>query len=184
MCGIAGIVSNNNDQKNRMVQMLKEQRHRGPDFSDYSELSGCILGHNRLSIIDINSRSNQPFCDSTNRYSLVFNGEIYNYLELKEELPYEFKTNSDTEVLLAAYLKWGKDCLNKFIGMFSFAIWDNQEQELFAARDRFGVKPFHYYQNDSEFIFASEIKTLFAGGVAKKMNKRVWANYFCFTHFL
>lgn len=179
MCGIAGIVSNQNDHEERMSSMLKAQQHRGPDFSDFCQLSICTLGHNRLSIIDLKSRSNQPFIDMSKRYSLSFNGEIYNYLELKRELSYKFQTNSDTEVLLAAYLEWGKDCLKRFIGMFSFAIWDNQKQQLFAARDRFGVKPFYFHHNSDEFIFASEIKTLFASGVSKRASKKAWANYFC-----
>lgn len=183
MCGIAGIISNQNNHEERMSSMLKAQHHRGPDFSDFDTFSGCTLGHNRLSIIDINPRSNQPFVDNTERYTLVFNGEIYNYLELREELTYDFQTNSDTEVLLAAYLQWGKNCLDKFIGMFSFAIWDRQEQELFAARDRFGVKPFYYHHDNSEFIFASEIKAVFASGISRQMNKKVWANYFCFGSY-
>ncbi|MGK4569288.1 asparagine synthase (glutamine-hydrolyzing) [Flavobacterium sp. 3HN19-14] len=141
----------------------------------------AFLGHNRLSIIDLSDDANQPFLDASGRFAMVFNGEIYNYLELKKELTdYPFKTESDTEVLLAAYLKWGKKALEKCNGMFSFAIWDRQDNTLFAARDRFGVKPFYYAVLNGQFYFSSEIKALFAAGIAKKRNQKVWANYFTY----
>ena len=113
---------------------------------------------NRLAIIDLSAKSNQPFIDNLGRYVLVFNGEIYNYIEIKAELQnqYDFKTESDTEVLLAAFIIYGESCLEKFNGMFAFAIWDHQEKKLFAARDRFGVKPFYYTSFDNTFYFSSE----------------------------
>lgn len=118
--------------------------------------------------------------DATGRYWLIFNGEVYNYLEIRPQLEQEFnfRTRTDSEVVLYAYIKWGPACLDKFIGMFSFAIWDNKEKVLFAARDRFGVKPFHYaFDNAHNFLFASEIKTLFAGGAAQLPNENIWAAY-------
>lgn len=128
--------------------MLKSIRHRGPDASGIYHNGKCLLGHNRLSIIDLSKEANQPFSDTSGRYQLIFNGEIYNYKELKAEIGgrYDFKTSSDTEVLLATYIVFGKDCLEKLNGMFAFAIWDKEKKELFAARDRFGVKPFYYHQ--------------------------------------
>ncbi|HET7361705.1 MAG TPA: asparagine synthetase B, partial [Salinimicrobium sp.] len=140
--------------------MLQKQAHRGPDNSGiFIDAGFAGLGHARLAIIDLTSEANQPFQDNSDRYSLVFNGEIYNYVELKNELrsTYQFKTSSDTEVLLAAYLHWGKDCLSRLKGMFSFAIWDRDSKSLFAARDRFGVKPFFYSEEKGTMYFASEI---------------------------
>jgi asparagine synthase (glutamine-hydrolysing) len=177
MCGIVGIIGERGN-KETILKMLATQSHRGLDATGFWSDKKAFLGHNRLSIIDLSSDSNQPFVDASKRYQLIFNGEIYNYLELKEELAYDFKTNSDTEVLLATYIKWGKECLNKLNGMFSFAIWDTIEEKLFAARDRFGVKPFFYHFSNNTFYFASEIKTLHTAGVQKKHNKAVWANYF------
>lgn len=182
MCGISGIIGNNSNT-NVLSKMIETQKHRGPDSSGKYVKKGVFLGHNRLSIIDLSEAANQPFIDNTERYVLVFNGEIYNYLELKSELDYNFKTNSDTEVLLAAYIKWGKECLHKLNGMFSFAIWDSFERKLFTARDRFGVKPFYYHFSENTFYFASEIKTLHVAGFKKTPNEKVWANYFVYGSY-
>jgi asparagine synthase (glutamine-hydrolysing) len=184
MCGIAGIIGNDFDN-NKLSEMLDAQNHRGPDYTGKWSDNTCSLGHNRLSIIDLSKESNQPFIDNSERFTLVFNGEIYNYIELKEELRdiYNFKTASDTEVLIAAYSIWGKECLSKLNGMFSFAIWDIKEQKLFAARDRFGVKPFNYSVKESSLAFSSEIKTLHALGISQKPNKKVWANYFVYGSY-
>ena len=181
MCGIAGIVGHEN--VGRIDEMLKVQKHRGPDNTSMWNDNLIQLGHNRLSIIDLSEDANQPF--ENDNYVLVFNGEIYNYLEIKSELEkeYSFKTNSDTEVLLMAYQKWGKECLKQFNGMFSFAIWDKKENILFAARDRFGVKPFYYTMENGVLYFASEIKALFAAGIKKEPNKKVWANYFVYGSY-
>ncbi len=114
------------------------------------------------------------------RYTIVFNGELYNYRELKEILQhkgYQFRSQSDTEVILACYDAWGVDCLQQFDGMFAFAIWDEKEQMLFAARDRFGEKPFYYYRDKEQLLFSSEMKGLWAAGVEKKMNERMLFNY-------
>lgn len=185
MCGIAGIISSRPVTQD-LNKMLRQQAHRGPDHTGtYVDEGFAGLGHNRLSIIDLTSDANEPFRDNSGRYFLSFNGEIYNYIELREELKdhYSFKTASDTEVLLAAYIIWGKDCLHRFNGMFSFAIWDSQEKILFAARDRFGVKPFHYSQEKGSLYFSSEIKTLQSVLERSNPNKRVWANYFTYGSY-
>jgi asparagine synthase (glutamine-hydrolysing) len=184
MCGIAGIIGEYKDIQ--LDAMLASQQHRGPDATGkYFDHGFSALGHNRLSIIDLSTEANQPFKDDSGRYVLVFNGEIYNYIEIKAELhsQYNFKTESDTEVLLAAFIIYGKSCLEKFNGMFSFAIWDNLEKKLFAARDRFGVKPFYYSLFQNTLYFSSEIKALHAAGMAKKPNEKVWASYFAFGSY-
>lgn len=184
MCGIAGIVGK--DAKlSTLKKMLYSQSHRGPDNTGVWEEEFTVLGHNRLSIIDLSRNANQPFIDNYERYVVSFNGEIYNYVELKEELKnkYTFKTNSDTEVLLAGYIVWGKNCLSKFNGMFSFAIYDIKDKSLFAARDRFGVKPFYYHLNKDTLFFSSEIKAIHSAGIEKTQNEQVWANYLVYGSY-
>lgn len=184
MCGIAGIIGVG-AKKTSIDAMLASQAHRGPDAQKIHLKKGVALGHNRLSIIDLSAAADQPFYSQDGRYILVFNGEIYNYLELKLSLEdsYNFQTQSDTEVLLAAFLHWGNECLPRLNGMFSFAIWDSQEERLFAARDRFGVKPFYYQMAEDGFYFASEIKSLFAAGISKIPNEEVWASYFAYGSY-
>ena len=180
MCGIAGIIGFNANQQN-ILKMLEAQKHRGPDFTAHWAIENKIaFGHNRLSIIDLTQGANQPFFSDCGNFVMIFNGEIYNYLELRKSLQskYVFKTQSDTEVLLNAYREWGENCLEQCNGMFAFAIWNINEQSLFAARDRFGVKPFYYFFDQTNFYFASEINTLFAAGVTKKANDKVWLNFF------
>ena len=184
MCGIAGIIGNYN--LHQLDAMLQSQYHRGPDFTGkYTDEGFATLGHNRLAIIDLSPHSNQPFFDTSGRYVITFNGEIYNYIELKSELNnhYDFKTESDTEVLLAAFIIYGKQCLQKLNGMFAFAIWDSQEKKFFAARDRFGVKPLFYSIKNSTFYFSSEIKALHVAGVSKSPNEKVWASYFAYGSY-
>lgn len=180
MCGIAGIIGVNANTTNISI-LLETQKHRGPDHSDfYCDEKKVALGQNRLSIIDLSSEANQPYTSDCGNYVLTFNGEIYNYIELKHELrsKYTFRTKSDTEVLLNAFREWGEKCLEKLNGMFSFAIWNKKEQSLFVARDRFGVKPFYYFFDNSNFYFASEIKTLWSIGVPKITHDKVWSNFF------
>lgn len=180
MCGIAGIIGAK-AQSQSLESMLEVQHHRGPDFTGTWIRPGeIVLGHNRLSILDLSNAANQPFHSEDGRYHLVFNGEIYNYLEIRNELKgsYHFKTQSDTEVLLQAFIRWGEGCLSRFNGMFSFAIWDKYEKKLFAARDRFGVKPFYYGILDGTLYFSSEIPPLFQFGFPKNANLSVWADYF------
>ena len=159
--------------------MVRVQRHRGPDdagvYLDASGLAG--LGHNRLSIIDLSNSGHQPMQSAYGGYWIVFNGEIYNYRELRAELSdYPFSSATDTEVILAAYCRWGEACLERFQGMFAFLIWDERKRSLFAARDRFGVKPL-YYQAGSTLRIASEIKALHAGGIPAEPDERTWATY-------
>jgi asparagine synthase (glutamine-hydrolysing) len=140
---------------------------RGPDGQGclVLENDGIGLGHRRLSIIDLSSAGAQPMQSADGRYVIVFNGEIYNYLEIRRELltrGHVFRSHSDTEVLLQAYICWGPQCLERFVGMFAFAIWNRQTRELFAARDRLGIKPFYYFYDGKRLIFASEIKSIFA----------------------
>ena len=184
MCGIAGILGDYNEYQ--LDAMLGSQHHRGPDATGkYFDDGLAALGHNRLAIIDLSAQSNQPFTDPSGRYVLVFNGEIYNYIELKEELrdQYDFKTESDTEVLMATFIVFGRGCLEKLNGMFSFAIWDCQDKKLFAARDRFGVKPFYYSIKNQSFYFSSEIKALHASGISKVPDEKVWASYFAYGSY-
>lgn len=162
--------------------MIAAQRHRGPDgeriYVDPEMLSG--LGHNRLSIIDLSEAGSQPMRGCGDRYVAVLNGEIYNYLELRKELEgeYTFRSKSDTEVLLAAYGKWGPACLERLIGMFAFVIWDEKEKTAFIARDRFGVKPLYYHERtDGALLIASEIRSLHAAGCPRVPNEEAWATY-------
>jgi asparagine synthase (glutamine-hydrolysing) len=166
MCGIAGIYRQDSSEcpgiKRHLKVMEKLQVHRGPDAQDVWVNEEAYVGfaHQRLSIIDLSESANQPMKDEAGNI-IVFNGEIYNYLELKRELGEgNFKTTSDTEVILVAYQKWGRDCVKHFRGMFAFAIWDNSEKRLFCSRDHFGIKPFYYTVQKGTFYFASEIKTL------------------------
>lgn len=168
MCGIFGIYSDSNDIdfQQRMSIMANKLAHRGPDDSGIflSDSGNLYLGHRRLSIIDLSEHGHQPMT-YRNRYTIVFNGEIYNYLELRcilNNKGYSFTTQSDTEVILAAYDKWGETCVNHFNGMWAFCIWDSVSENLFCSRDRFGIKPFYYINSGDLFVFASEIKALTA----------------------
>ena len=184
MCGIAGIIGNG-IQESEVEEMLLSIAHRGSDARGiYKDKGFAVLGHNRLSIIDLSHEADQPLTDPTGRYHLSFNGEIYNYQELRREIGarYTFRTSSDTEVLLASYILYGKSCLERLNGMFAFSIWDSKEKKLFGARDRFGVKPFYYSNINNKFLFASEIKAI---RCVKSVgpNESVWANYFCFGSY-
>lgn len=177
MCAIAGIINSIND--NRISQMLSIMNHRGPDFSKYIKFGNAMLGHNRLSIIDVHQRANQPMISNNGKFAIVFNGEIYNYVELKNKLKnfYNFKTKSDTEVLLAAYQKWGIDCLDQLNGAFAFCIYDKEKNKAFLARDRFGQKPIFFWKNNSILSFASEIKAFKALGYKFEADLTTWNAY-------
>jgi asparagine synthase (glutamine-hydrolysing) len=174
MCGILGTIGNIPEKK-VFINSLGKIKHRGPDDDGffYDAKAGIALGQNRLSIIDLSEAGHQPFISQDGRYTLVFNGEIYNYLELREELKsdFDFRTNTDTEVLLAAFIKWGKDCVSRFNGMFAFALWDKKVERLFCARDRLGIKPFYYFGNSDSLIFASEIKALLGFGIPRVVDQ-------------
>jgi asparagine synthase (glutamine-hydrolysing) len=171
MCGIAGIINFNDLPVSEFAikQMTGTLSHRGPDAEGFFISNGIALGHRRLSILDLSTGANQPFFDNSGRYIIVFNGEIYNFNEVKLLLPeYNFKTTGDTEVLIAAFAKWGAPCIEHFKGMFAFAIWDTKEKSVTVARDRLGVKPLYYYQNNDTFIFASEIRSILSSGLVKR----------------
>ena len=168
MCGIAGIINKSNPPgPSEIGLMIADIGYRGPDGLGQICLNGdCIaLGHRRLSILDLSEAGNQPMASTDGRFWLVYNGEIYNYLEVRKDLEtlgHVFRSQSDTEVLLVAYMQWGAECLQHFMGMYAFAIWDRQRKELFAARDRLGIKPFFYRETPFGIIFASEIKSILA----------------------
>ena len=193
MCGIAGIISPNPDliSTTRLQKMADALVHRGPDGEGYwiNENKSVGFAHRRLSVIDLSEAAAQPMHyatggspPSTQRYTITYNGEIYNYPEIKRQLAskgYTFRTGSDTEVVLAAYDCYKEECLQYFDGMFAFAIWDEREQTLFAARDRFGEKPFFYFFDEANntFLFGSEIKALWAAGVEKNADEEALLYY-------
>jgi len=183
MCGIAAAVAPTGACRHVVASMIDALPHRGPDASGtyVSPLGRACLGHRRLSIIDLSDAGRQPMADATGALHLVFNGEIYNYLELRAELAdgYPFRTRTDSEVLLAAIGRWGIDgALDRCLGMFAFVCWDERNQTLTAVRDRFGVKPLFYsLAADGRLLIASEIKALHAGGVAAEPDVETWAGY-------
>lgn len=188
MCGIAGIIQREPlHRKEKVHQMMQVLSHRGPDGEGLwqNDTGTAILGHRRLAIIDTSDAAAQPLHYTSqsgfvNRYSIVYNGEIYNYPELKQQLEkhgYSFNTRSDTEVILAAYDHWDEECVSYFDGMFAFAIWDEEEQELFAARDRFGEKPFFYMHEKGSLFFASEMKAIWATGTHRSVNLKMLFNF-------
>ncbi|MBU6158288.1 MAG: asparagine synthase (glutamine-hydrolyzing) [Bacteroidetes bacterium] len=188
MCGISGIVSADPAEAHmeRLRSMTDALTHRGPDGEGYWQHPSLpvLFGHRRLAVMDLTPSAAQPF-SFQDRYTLVFNGEIYNYLEIKNILlqkGYHFRTHSDTEVLVAAYDCWKEACLQYFDGMFAFAIWEESSKRLFVARDRFGEKPLYYAQTTSSFLFASECKALWRAGVSRAPNHLMLLNYFANGH--
>lgn len=191
MCGINGFIPGTtlSMQKLPVVKKMNGKlAHRGPDHDGIWQDDTVCLGHRRLSIIDLSAESNQPFLSNDGRYVIIYNGELYNYRELKLELqrssqgsgsiPYFFKTGSDTEVVLAAYIRWGNKCLDYFNGMYAFAIYDTKENKLLVARDRLGVKPLYYYYGDEGFLFSSEIRPIVHSGIRSfSLNREVIAEY-------
>ncbi|MDM7922907.1 MAG: asparagine synthase (glutamine-hydrolyzing) [Pyrinomonadaceae bacterium] len=184
MCGIAGIAgsTDQNAATESVKRMTNSLSHRGPDAEGIFTEDGIALGHRRLSIIDLSEAANQPLYDETGRFVLILNGEIYNYRELKKDLAaYPFKTDSDTEVILAAYAKYGTECLSRLNGMFAFAIWDRRDKDLFIARDRIGVKPLYYALSGGKLLFASEIRAILDTGlVDRSLNPRAVREYLMF----
>jgi asparagine synthase (glutamine-hydrolysing) len=181
MCGINGLfgLETISDPRSSVDRMNNALAHRGPDASGVEVLSNACLGHRRLSIIDLSPSADQPMTDSSGRYTMVFNGEVYNFQSVKEKLPdYPFTTSSDSEVVLAAYAEWGSAALQWFNGMFALAIWDAEEQEMFIARDRIGIKPLYYSFQKGTLIFSSEIKALLASElVTPKLDRRSLLEY-------
>lgn len=181
MCGIAGIIDlgGSRVQRELVLSMTESVAHRGPDGSGVFCEDNIGLGHRRLSIIDLSEAAAQPMFYK-DRFVIVYNGEVYNYPEIKSELiaaGHSFNTGSDTEVILAAYLKWGKDCVQRFNGMWAFAIYDRNNKTVFCCRDRFGVKPFYYTIQNDVLYFGSEIKQLLKTGLTPKVNRNVLADY-------
>jgi asparagine synthase (glutamine-hydrolysing) len=192
MCGIFTYFGEQGVDLNKPISIIN---HRGPDSTGFlyfdiensytqflNPLQASVMGKKvafgftRLAIIDLQNHSNQPFSDLSSKYHIVFNGEIYNYKEIKEELSKEgfiFSTNSDTEVLLASYVHWGENCVSHFNGMWAFTILDLVKKQLFVSRDRFGVKPLYYYRDNNGISFFSEIKQIFSCGIAKEINENV-----------
>lgn len=165
MCGIVGIVRFDEKpiKKESLTTMMQTIKHRGPDDEGVFIDGHVGMGHVRLSILDLSEAGHQPMTDPTGRYTIIQNGESYNYIELREELQsmgYSFRTQTDTEVVLNGYIAWGEKVLDKLNGMFAMAIYDKQEQTLFLARDRFGVKPFYYHVSNEQMVFASEIPAI------------------------
>jgi asparagine synthase (glutamine-hydrolysing) len=163
MCGISGLIKFDNSQigLDQIKQFTDTLSHRGPDGTSVILLNEdkVALGHTRLSILDVSSIANQPMTDIYGRYTIVYNGEVYNFIEIRKQLEqfgYNFKTNSDTEVVLYAFHRWGHACLDYFNGMWAMAIWDNLSNVLFLARDRFGIKPLYYVKKQNQLIFSSE----------------------------
>ncbi|MFQ5964403.1 MAG: asparagine synthase (glutamine-hydrolyzing) [Candidatus Scalinduaceae bacterium] len=214
MCGIAGILSNKqNNRPEWIINMTNTLRHRGPDdegflaidtrkkeiyqlagkdskvnysrIEEFNQNVDLFLGHRRLAILDTSSLGHQPMSNRDKTIWIVHNGEIYNYIELREELKalgYNFNTNTDTEVLLAAYEEWGENCLTKLNGMWAFVIYDKRKNVVFGSRDRFGVKPLYYYINSDLFAFASEIKSLIKIPYIKtSVNSNAVFDYFVFN---
>lgn len=169
MCGIVGFYGNISNKKQILADMMQSIKHRGPDDEGFFYHNNIALGHVRLSIIDIES-GKQPISSNDGRYTLIFNGEIYNYIELRQSLNakgYRFKTHSDSEVLLYLYIEHKEKCLNYLNGMFAFAIYDSKEDEIFLARDHFGIKPLYYFSDKENFVFGSEIKALLKHPIIK-----------------
>ncbi|NQY68137.1 MAG: asparagine synthase (glutamine-hydrolyzing) [Flavobacteriales bacterium] len=185
MCGIVGFIGRGD--LDTISNMARSIEYRGPDNVGTYYNEGVGLGQVRLSIIDIESRSNQPFFSDDKRYSIVFNGEIYNYLEVKEALlktnKYTFRTTSDTEVLLYSFIEYGVDCLKKIDGMFAFTVFDFKSKELFMARDRMGKKPLYYSYQNNTFVFASEPKAIFCHNtISKELNVSTLNKYLTFDY--
>lgn len=167
MCGIAGIIRKDKNfiQKEQIKKMTDAIIHRGPDAEGQFVEASIGLGHRRLSIIDLSEDGNQPMFSHDNRFVIVFNGEIYNYIELKDELKQlgaKFQNHTDTEVIMEAYRFWGNDCVKRFNGMWAFCIYDREQQECFLSRDRFAVKPLYILDREDVFVFASEVKAILA----------------------
>lgn len=186
MCGIAGILNTHNplaDLQKKISDMKDRMKHRGPDDEGVyiSSDQKTALSHRRLAIIDLSPCGHQPMTESTERYWIVFNGEIYNFRQLREDLFKQgetFHSTSDTEVILKLYQKKGVDCVRQLRGMFAFAIWDNVEKTCFMARDPLGIKPLYYFQSNETLVFASELRAILASGaVSKKLCARAFYDY-------
>ena len=184
MCGISGIIGES--QQFKLVEQISEMNrlisHRGPD-GEGSFICGktdVALGHRRLAILDLSDAGKQPFVSLCGQFVATYNGEIYNYVELRQkltELGHSFQTETDTEVLMVAYQEWGQECVSKFNGMWSFAIFDKKNEKIFCSRDRFGIKPFYFTNTGEQIIFGSEIRQLLSYATTRQVNKDILINY-------
>ena len=190
MCGINGILGIKDTAlaKQKVLAMNSTMKHRGPDDEGVFVDENIVLGHRRLSILDLSAAGHQPMQSNDGRFQIVYNGELYNYKELKFELKrvvsgsgeqaYFFQTDTDTEVIIAAFARWGEDCVNHFNGMYAFAIWDDQKKELCVARDRLGIKPLYYIYSNNVLAFSSEIRSLLASElIPKKLDENSLVDY-------
>lgn len=185
MCGISGVINFNNQpvQEEQVKTMMQKMKHRGPDDEGIFIEDNVGLGFVRLSILDLSLAGHQPMFSHDKKYVIIFNGEVYNYLEIRDKLKdkYNFKTETDTEVILTAYQEWGENCLEEFNGMFAIVIYNLETKEIFAARDRFGIKPFYYYKDQDRYIFASEIKSILPLLNKKEPNNKIIYDYLLFN---
>src|SRR5690606_14106595 len=176
MCGITGVFAFNlvgKFNKIHITDATMSMERRGPDFQDIYIDEWIGLGHRRLSIIDLSPEAHQPMWDASGRYCIVFNGEIFNYQELRQELEKSgctFRSQSDTEVLLQLFIRQGEKCLSRLNGFFAFCVYDRAEQSFFLARDRYGVKPLLYLFDEDKFVFASEMKTILRYGIDRTLD--------------
>lgn len=182
MCGISGIArfTHHEESVEKVRVMNRHLTHRGPDAEGLWSNDFCVLGHRRLSIIDTSAAGNQPLTSEDQDLVIVFNGEIYNYLDLRRELEsgYPFSTQTDTEVILAAYRHWGPECVQKLAGMFAFALWDGKQNQLLIARDRLGIKPLYYAETPRGFVFASELRAVLATDwIHRRLDREALADY-------
>lgn len=189
MCGIAGIIDNSHSVTLQELKAMTDAiRHRGPDDEGHylNPAASVGLGHRRLSFLDLSAHGRQPLSNEDGTVWITFNGEIYNYAEIKQELVqlgHRFRSSTDSEVLVHAYEQWGVAMLSRLIGMWAFAIWDDNKKTLFAARDRFGIKPFYFGTQNGRFVFASEIKAIVAlQGFKRTLNKTAFADYFNYRY--
>lgn len=181
MCGINGILALDGERPelgDAVDRMNTALAHRGPDDAGIFSEDGVALGHRRLSIIDLSDAGHQPMQSADGRYVLVFNGEVYNFRELRTQLDYPFRSNSDTEVLLAAWQTWGAGCIDRLIGMYGFAVWDRRERVLHLVRDRLGIKPVYYYSDGTRLLFSSELRAILASGmVPRRLDRASLVDY-------
>ena len=187
MCGIVGNIAfkGENNENSALLNAVKKLNKRGPDYSAIYKTKNGGLGHARLSIIDTTDSANQPMTDVSGRYTIIFNGEIYNYKSLKKGLVsrgVDFVTSSDTEVLLQLFIEKGKEALNELDGFFAFCIYDKQEDSYFIARDRFGIKPLMYYQDSEQFVFGSELKAILNFPINKEVDRASLTQYFKYNY--
>ena len=189
MCGVTGILNRDGEPVSPVIlrRMTDAIAHRGPDGEGFFSDGAVGLGHRRLAIIDLSAAAHQPMSTTDGRYVISYNGEVFNFQELRVELEalgYQFRSRTDSEVVLNAYAEWGEGALSRFNGMFAFAIWDRVEHELFLARDRYGIKPLYYYDSGSLFLFGSEIKAILQHpNIRCSLDRPALLEYFTFQNF-